>query len=127
MRDRPGAEALRLELLELFRERGVDRMATEAIVAALGEKQGRPITANRLARTLKPCGIAPRQFRLQGVRVWGYLAADLAESRDAALPREGQGGGLSEESCDAESRAGGDGRDAAGEWGLHLAMYAGRW
>jgi hypothetical protein len=44
------AEALLGALIELFRERAVDRLATEEIVAALAERLGRPVTANRLAR-----------------------------------------------------------------------------
>jgi Protein of unknown function (DUF3631) len=114
----PTAAALLPELLELFREHGVDRLPTDEAVAALGARLGRPITANRLARTLKPYGIVPRQFRLQGRRAWGYLLSDLAEGRDAAPLAERR---------DAELGAGGDGRDAAGEWALHVAMHAGRW
>jgi hypothetical protein len=125
-RSEPTAAALLPVLIELFRERAADRLATEAVVAALGERLGRPITANRLTRVLGPCGVRPRQFRLQGVRVWGYLLSDLAEPCDAAPPREAQSAGLSGGSRDAEIRAGGDGRDAAAEWGLHLAMHAAR-
>ena len=82
------AEALLPVLIELFRDRGVDRMAIEVIVAALAEL-GRPITATKLTRTLKPLGAAPRQFRLSGRRVWGYLAADLAEAQGAGPAAEG--------------------------------------
>jgi hypothetical protein len=83
------AAALLPVLIEVFRERAVDRLRTEEVVAALGERLGRPVTANRLARTLKPCGVTPRQFRLSGRRVWGYLAADLAEAQGAGPAAEG--------------------------------------
>jgi hypothetical protein len=86
------AEALLRALIEVFRERGVDRLPTEEVVAALGKRLGRPISANRVARSLKPYGVRPRQFRIGGRRVWGYLLADLLE---------GPAAGLSVESCDA--------------------------
>jgi hypothetical protein len=117
--------ALLLELLELFRERGVDRLPTEEIVAALGERLGRTITAHRLARTLKPLGVAPRQFRLHGRQRWGYLLADVTESRDAALSLESQSAGPSAESRNAAPPAGRRDADRAGaeqEWATRLAM-----
>jgi hypothetical protein len=88
------APALLHALHDLLRGRGVDRLPTEAAVAALGERLGGPITATRLARTLKPYGVAPRQYRVSGSgrRVWGYclhdLPADSVESRDTAPPDE---------------------------------------
>ena len=45
-------------MAEVFRARGANRLGTGEIVAALGERLRRPITANRLARTLKPYGAA---------------------------------------------------------------------
>jgi len=117
----PTAVELRLELLELFRERGVDRLPTEEVVAALAARLGRPVTANRLARTLKPHGVAPRQFRVQGRRVWGYCARDLAESRDADPPGESRDVG-SERAPDRIGHLG-----AEQEWATRVAMAAGRW
>jgi hypothetical protein len=82
-------------LRALFQGLGADRLPTEAVVAALAERLGgAPITATRLARTLKPYGVAPRQFRVSGSgrRVWGYCLHDLpaapVESRDTAPPAE---------------------------------------
>jgi hypothetical protein len=67
MQNRPEAGAALLrDLRDLFRERGAERLPTEEIVAALAARQGRPITAHRLARMLKPSGVAPRQFRMPG-------------------------------------------------------------
>jgi hypothetical protein len=57
MQDRPGAEALLRELRALFRERGAERLPTAAIVAALGARLGRPISAHRET----PCPAAWRQ------------------------------------------------------------------
>jgi Protein of unknown function (DUF3631) len=96
-------------LRTLFRERGVDRLPTDEVVAALGERLGRPITANRLARTLKPHGVAPRQFRIQGRRAWGYCLRDLVERRDADPPVE---------------RRDTDRLDAEREWATRVAMAA---
>jgi Protein of unknown function (DUF3631) len=114
----PAAEALLRDLRALFRGRGVDRLATAEIVAALGARLGRPLTAHRLARMLKPHGVAPRQFRMPGSgpcvrtrssgrRAWGYRLHDLAERRDAAPPVE---------SRDA------DRLDAEQEWASRVAM-----
>jgi hypothetical protein len=125
----PTAAALLLELLELFRERGADRLPTEEAVAALGARLGRPITANRLARTLKPHGAVPRQFRLAGRRVWGYLLADLAGGRDAALPVEKRDAGVVTPPAPAAPEpsvriAAADRLDAEQEWAMRLAMAA---
>jgi hypothetical protein len=100
------APALLHALHDLLRGRGVDRLPTEAVVAALGERLGGPITATWLARTLGPYGVAPRQFRMPGSgrRAWGYCLSDLAE---------GPAAGLSGESC-----------DAAAEWATRIAMAA---
>jgi Protein of unknown function (DUF3631) len=140
-RPEPAAEALLRDLRDLFRERGAERLTTAAIVTALGERPGRPITANRLARTLGPVGVKPRQFRVGGRQTWGYTLADLPEIPNA---------GLSVESCDdnppIERRdagvveppvpvavaapepgigiAGQDHLDLAQEWATRLAMAA---
>jgi hypothetical protein len=122
------AAALLPALRDLFREHGVDRLPTEAAVAALGARLGRPITPHWLARALKPHGVAPRQFRLQGRQRWGYCLRDFAESRNAALPGEGLGAGPLAESRDAEIHAGGDARDPAAEWSWRIAaVAAARW
>jgi hypothetical protein len=72
MQNRPEAGAALLrDLRALFRERGAERLPTAAIVVALGARHGRPITAHRLARLLKPSGATPRQFRAAGRRMWG--------------------------------------------------------
>jgi hypothetical protein len=117
-RPEPADKALLPALIELFRGRGVDRLPTEEVVAALAERLGRPITATRLARTLGPQGVAPRQYRASGQRVRGYLLADLAESRDAALSGEN----LSDESCGSDLS--GETRDAEAAVERHAAAVA---
>jgi hypothetical protein len=114
----PTAAALLPALIDLFRGRGVDRLPTEEVVAALGARLGRPITANRLARTLKPCGIGPRQFRMQGRRAWGYYARDFAESRDAEPSVESRDAG-SERAPDRVGHL-----DPEQEWATRVAMAA---
>jgi hypothetical protein len=131
------AEALLSVLLEVFRERGVARLPTEELAAALAERGGWTITSTKLTRTLTPCGVRPRQYRVRGRRVWGYLAADLAaaldsgraaEIHDAAPPRKAQGAGLSTESRGAKAPEppvpAAPEIDLAQEWGLRLAMAA---
>jgi hypothetical protein len=127
-----GGAALLRDLRDLFRERGVDRLATGEIVAAAGERLGRSITANRLARTLGAYGVAPRQFRMpagSGRRVWGYRLDDLAESRDAPLSGESRDAGAAEPLVPAapEPRVGiavQDHLDAEREWSWRVAMAA---
>jgi hypothetical protein len=105
------AAAVLPALIELFRERGADRLGTDEVVAALGERLGRSITANRLARTLGAYGAAPRQFRMPGSgrRAWGYRLSDLAERRDAEPPVESR-----DTDC----------LDAEHEWAVRVAMAA---
>jgi hypothetical protein len=111
-RSEPSDESLLPALIEVFHERAVDRLGTGEIVTALGARLGRPIAANRLARMLKPYGVAPRQFRMPGSgrRAWGYRLSDLAEIRDATPP--------------VESRDT-DRLDAEHEWAVRVAMM--RW
>jgi hypothetical protein len=128
-------------LRALFQGLGADRLPTEAVVAALAERLGgAPITATRLARTLKPYGVAPRQFRVPGSgrRVWGYCLHDLpaapVESRDAVPPAESRdtpkGPAAPPLAATTTSEAGRGlaaqptGRDAEQEWATWLAMAA---
>jgi hypothetical protein len=131
-RPEPTAEALLPALRALFRERGVDRLGTPEIVAALSACLGRPITAHRLARTLGPVGVRPRQFRIAGRPTWGYLASDLPEGRDAAPPVERRDAGVVEplvpEAVAAPEPgigiAGQDHLDAEREWSWRVALSA---
>jgi hypothetical protein len=112
----PTTAALLRELRDLLRGRGVGRLPTEEVVAALAGRPGGPVTANRLGRMLRPHGVAPRQYRTPGSgrRVWGYLLADLPESRDTAPP--------------GESRDSADRLAAEQEWASRMAMAAAcRW
>jgi hypothetical protein len=55
-------------------------------------KSGKPITQNRLARMLKPLGIAPKNVGPEDARVRGYILADFKEVFErylAPLPAEG--------------------------------------
>jgi Protein of unknown function (DUF3631) len=127
-------------LRALFQGLGADRLPTEAVVAALAERLGgAPITATRLARTLKPYGVAPRQFRVPGSgrRVWGYCLHDLpaapVEGRDAAPPAESRDSpkGPPAAPLPAATTPGAGGgpaaqppRDPEQEWATWLAMAA---
>jgi hypothetical protein len=99
----------------LFRERGAERLPTAAIVAALGGRLGRPISAHRLARTLGPYGAAPRQFRAAGRRMWGYYRHDLPDDGgDAPAPIRAAEPPVERRDADRV--------DAEHEWAARLAM-----
>ena len=50
---------------------------------------GGQLDANRLARTLKPYGVAPKQFKESGEKVRGYLRADFEDAWASYLPVPG--------------------------------------
>jgi putative DNA primase/helicase len=56
--------------------------------AELG-KSRKPLTQNRLARMLRPLGIAPRYIGPETARVRGYVLADFREALERYLPSEG--------------------------------------
>jgi hypothetical protein len=69
------------DIRDIFEERRADRLATAELVAALnaleeapwGDLRGRPLDGRRLARLLRPFGIAPNVIRLpDGTVVRGY-------------------------------------------------------
>jgi putative DNA primase/helicase len=79
----------------IFTERGTDRLPSAELVAALVAIEGRPwaewkagkaITANGLARLLKPFGIAPETFRLGDQTPKGYQLARFEDAFARYLP-----------------------------------------
>ena len=102
----PGAsliETLRIDIRDIFGSG--ERKASVDLIEALCEieprpwsefgKSGKPITQNKLARLLKPLGIAPQLVRLPGLTdpVRGYIRAHFEEAFDRYLtpqePKEG--------------------------------------
>lgn len=103
--DRPDAGdtvaiMLLTDIYDLFRERGQDRLTSADIVAYLGNLDGRPwpefgrhrkpISANQVARLLKPFCIFPSTFRVGGATPKGYAEADFADAFARYLNREPQ-------------------------------------
>ncbi|HZN37786.1 MAG TPA: DUF3631 domain-containing protein [Planctomycetota bacterium] len=106
MGGRDGADSIGVQLLkdlqQLFSAADADRLSSAGIVAELAKledrpwpeyRNERPITANQLAKLLKPFGVSPKTIRLQGD--WtpkGYAKADFEEawarylSSDAEAP-----------------------------------------
>ncbi len=94
MGGRDGADSLGAQLLkdvrQLFLANDTDRMSSAGIVAELARleerpwpeyRNGRPITANQLARLLKPFGVTPKSIRLPDDSTpKGYYKADFEES-----------------------------------------------
>jgi putative DNA primase/helicase len=78
---------------------GESEMPSADLVAALVAIEGRPwaelsksrkpLTQNRLARMLRPLGIAPRYIGPETARVRGYVLADFREAFERYLPSEG--------------------------------------
>lgn len=65
-----------------------ERLPTAQILRALcaseeapwGDLNGKPLDSRQLARRLRPYGIKPRQFRIDGNGIKGYEKADLADA-----------------------------------------------
>ncbi|MGH9475066.1 MAG: DUF3631 domain-containing protein [Terriglobales bacterium] len=80
----------------IFEGRGVDRLASKELVAALAEREdrpwaewgrgGKPITPPQLARRLGRFGIKPRNLRDGGTVAKGYLTSDFDDSWACYLP-----------------------------------------
>lgn len=73
-----------LSALQKLFESGVEFMATDQITEALGKMKEAPwadwthgMTAKKLAQSLRPFGLEPRQKRQHGEPVRGYLREDL--------------------------------------------------
>ncbi len=93
----PGSirELLLFDIRDTFTASGSDRLFSSSIVAALSEMEGRPwpelnrgkpITAPRLARMLKPFGIETRTVRIGDERAKGYHLEDFRDAFARYLP-----------------------------------------
>ena len=88
------------DLRELFHEHHQDRLASKAIVEALGKRvdrpwpewrQGKPLTEVQLARLLKPFEIKPRTIRLDEASTpKGYRLEDCEDAFARYLPPDPQ-------------------------------------
>lgn len=93
-------ETLLGDIRRVFEGHSDDQLTSEALVARLVEivpspwvefgRGGKPITANRVARFLKPLGIAPQQLWIGGEKTRGYELHQFAEAFDRYLsPQQG--------------------------------------
>ena len=88
------------DLRELFHVHDQDRLASKAIIEALGRKvdrpwpewrQGKPLTEVQLARLLKPFDIRPRSIRVDEANTpKGYRLEDCEDAFARYLPSEPQ-------------------------------------
>jgi hypothetical protein len=85
------------DIRDIFAARGVDRLPSVALAAALGGmenrpwsewRNGKPITAAALSRQLAPFGITPGTKRHGSSTFKGYLLADFADAFESYLPNE---------------------------------------
>ena len=89
------------DLRDLFRENGTGRLSSRDVVEALRTMEERPwpewgrsrnpMTANAVARQLKPFGVRPRQLWIDGEKTRGYEVTDLSEAFDRYLSENGGG------------------------------------
>ena len=88
---------LLVDLRDLFRRQGADRLASQFIVQKLAEleerpwpewRHGNPITTRQLARLMGPFGVKPKQLRIDGEKGRGYEREDLEEAWERYAPEE---------------------------------------
>jgi len=91
------------DIRAVFDERGIDRLASAALAAALheieeapwGEWYGNQITANAIARLLKPYDVQPRKLRIGDETPRGYTRAQFADAWERYIPENGGSTGTS--------------------------------
>ena len=71
---KPGVD-LYAKVVAIFDERGMERLSSEAVCAALLKRHGVLISKNSLARQLRPRGIQPKPLRIAGRVIRGYERA----------------------------------------------------
>jgi hypothetical protein len=93
--DENAATLVLTDIRALFEERGLEQLPSSDIVTALVGiehrpwpewKKGGPMTANQLARLLKPFGVRPRGIRLGDTTPRGYRREDFADAFTRYLP-----------------------------------------
>lgn len=92
-------EVLLGDIKAIFAEKGEDKLTSADLVEALVKIEGRPwaelgrnrkpLTQNRLARMLKPLGIAPAKIRVADKTPNGYLATLFADAFARFCPEGG--------------------------------------
>lgn len=98
--ERSAAELLLEDIKNVFAERGVDRLPSAELAAALAEiedrpwpewSRGKPITKNQLTRMLKPFGIPSGTIRMSsGLTIKGFYLDNFTEAFARYLPKSSQ-------------------------------------
>ena len=93
--DESARTMLLVDIQAIFNCHGVDRIASDEIVADLVEredrpwpewKKGKPITTTQIARLLKPFDIKPKVLRLPSKQARGYELEDFNDAFSRYLP-----------------------------------------
>jgi Protein of unknown function (DUF3631) len=85
------------DIRAVFDERGVDRVGSAALAEALHEIEeapwaewyGRPITANAIARLLKPYEVKPKKLRIGDATPRGYRRDQFVDAWERYIPDTG--------------------------------------
>ena len=125
-------EGSRLELLlgdvrDILDEHGLERIASDTLIERLVEitprpwsefgRSGKPITQNKLARLLKPLGIAPVQIRVEGEKARGYERHQFEDAFARYLASEGVSNRYSGTNADNTGTSGASSTGTAGKSG----------
>jgi hypothetical protein len=98
--DQPLNVQLLADIREVFHQTETDRLPSDILVTHLIEieaspwaefNNGKPITANRLSRLLKPFKIQSRKLRFEDKTPWGYLRESFADAWSRYLPQSSHG------------------------------------
>ena len=95
--DSSGVTLLR-DIQSVFIARGVDRLFSTDLASELanieesswGDIRGKPLNASGLARRLKPFGIKPKQIRIEGTSLKGYMQYDFIDAWERYTPEIGE-------------------------------------
>lgn len=82
------------DIRTVFADKGADRLSSNMVTLALSQMEerpwadwvhGKPLTANRLARLLRPFGVGPKTIRLKDAVIKGYEQDQFTEVWDRYL------------------------------------------
>ena len=60
------------------------------VESSWGDIRGKPLNASGLARRLKPFGIKPKQIRIEGTSLKGYMQYDFIDAWERYTPEIGE-------------------------------------
>jgi putative DNA primase/helicase len=83
------------DIMEIFEDRGTERLSGAEIVQALNEmeerpwpewRRGKPVTQNSVSKLLKPFGIAPKKIRFHNDTARGYKRGVIQDAGQRYVP-----------------------------------------